>query len=262
MQAWQLGVELAGLGLPFRQALDAAADWRVQAVKIAAHGELAPQNLSRTATRQIRKMLDDRKLRISAVGFAARVGCGRASQWERCIEDLKAVMEPAYRLGAPIVVAPLARLPNDREPQARAALIDLLGDLGRHAARTGVILAVQTGPHDPKQLASLLARMPEGLAGVELDPGRLLLNDFSPVEAVWTLGGWVVHVCATDARRGPAPGRPQFVTAGQGNVHYAALLAALEEHRYRGFLSVRPPDSRDPLQDAAASLEYLRTLRW
>ncbi len=72
MPELRIGVELAGLRMPIKQALHAAAESGVQGVEIEARGGLAPDTLSQTGVRQLRKMLADLQLAVAAVRFPAR----------------------------------------------------------------------------------------------------------------------------------------------------------------------------------------------
>ena len=70
----KLGIELASLRLPLKKGLLTARELGAEAVEIDARHELRPEDLSRTGVRQVRKMLDDLNLRVSAVSFRTRRG--------------------------------------------------------------------------------------------------------------------------------------------------------------------------------------------
>ena len=70
----KIGIQLASLGLPFGQALAKAAVLGADAVEIDARREINPQELTQTGIREIRKLLEDHRLRICAVGFQTRYG--------------------------------------------------------------------------------------------------------------------------------------------------------------------------------------------
>jgi hypothetical protein len=65
----KVGIRLASLRLPFRQALVMAKQLGAEAVEIDARSELRPEELTHTGVRQVRKLLDDVALRVSAVTF-------------------------------------------------------------------------------------------------------------------------------------------------------------------------------------------------
>ena len=70
----KVGIQLASLQLPFKKALHIAAELGANGIEIDARNDLKPQDLSRTGLRQLRKTLDDRNLRVCAIGFQTRRG--------------------------------------------------------------------------------------------------------------------------------------------------------------------------------------------
>jgi len=257
--ALKLGVAIADLRLPFKKALHTAAELGVEAVEIDARGELAPQELSRTGLRQLRKMLEDFRLRVSAVSFRTRRGYDTTDDLEPRIAATKAAMEFACALGATVVVNHVGRVPSDRESPAWPLLVEVLAELGRHGQRVGALLAAETGTESGEDLARLLAELPEASIGVDLNPANLLIGGFSPMEAVAALGPAILHVHATDAVCELAAGHGTQVAVGQGTADFAALLAALDEHDYRGYFTVTHR-SADPAGEFAQAIRYLRAL--
>jgi sugar phosphate isomerase/epimerase len=258
--ALKIGVELAGLRLPFRKALHTAAESGADAVEIDARGEITPQELSQTGVRQLRKLLEDHRLRVSAVRFRTRRGYDAAADLDRRIAATKAAMEFAYRLGATVVVNHVGRVPADPHSEPWRLLVEVLGELGRHGSRAGALLAAETGTESGEDLARLLAELPEGTIGVDLNPANLVAGGFSPVEAVEALGPSVLHVHATDAVRDSATGRGTQVSLGEGTIDYPALLAALDELGYRGYFTVTHHTADDPAEAVAEAIRYLRDL--
>jgi len=256
----RIGVEVTGLRLPLKKALHTAAELGADAVEIDARGELSPQNLSRTALRQVRKMLEDLRLRVSAVRFRSRRGYAAREELDRRIDATKAAMELAFRLGAPVLVATIGPIPSDQEPAARQLLVEVLGDLGRHGERVGASLAVETGSESGKTMAGLLAELPERSLMIDLNPGKLVANGHSPLEAVRALGPSIAHVHVSDAPRGGLHEQEDYVEVGFGDADFPALLAALDEWNYRGYFTIQPLSSGDPIHQVARAIDYLRRL--
>ena len=136
MQATKLGIELAGLRMPFKQALHTAAALRVDAVEIDARNEISPRELSRTGVRQLRKMLDDLNLRVASVSFRTRRGYDTEEDLEARVAATKAAMDMAYNIGAGVVINRVGRIPADPEARAWKLLVEVLADLGRYGQRT------------------------------------------------------------------------------------------------------------------------------
>lgn len=254
----KLAADLAGLRLPFRSALAAVADLGLSAVEVDARGEIRP-GISRTAVREIRKLLEDNRLQVASVAFRTRRGYADEDQLDRRVAGTKAAMDLAYALGATVVVNHIGRVPPAESASSRL-LRDVLADLGSYGARAGARLAVETGQEGPDVLVGLLKTLPPGELGVDLNPGRLLLAGHSPQEAIAQLAGSIVHVHLTDAERGTSPGEGTPVRLGRGHVDIPALLGLLDETDFRGYYTVQPSPSADPLEEIRAAVAYLRRL--
>ena len=255
-----IGIQLASLRQPLKKALHTAAELGAAAVEIDARGEANPQELSRTGMRQLRKMLEDLRLRVSAVSFRTRRGYDTAADLEPRVAATKAAMELAYALGATVVVNHVGRVPTDQESQAWRLLVEVLDELGRHGNRVGALLAAETGTESGEDLARLLAALPQGAIGVDLNPANLLIGGFSPLEAVGALGPSILHVHATDAVHELAAGRGTRVLLGEGAADFPTLLGALDEHDYQGYFTVAHQAATDPVEEIAQVIQYLRDL--
>ena len=104
MPELKIGIQLASLRLPFKKALHMAGDLGADAVEIDARNELKPRDLSQTGMRQMRKLLNDRNLRVCAIGFRTRQGYNVVENLNRRVEATKEAMRMAYQLGTNVVV--------------------------------------------------------------------------------------------------------------------------------------------------------------
>ena len=256
----RLGIRLASLRLSFPRALACATQLGGQVVEIDGRGEIKPHDLTQTATRQLRKMLEDRNLRACAVEFRTRRGYNVRDDLERRIDATKQAMTMAYALGARVVVNQVGRIPPEPEGPEWELLVETLSELGRHGQRCGAILAAQTGAESGQDLARLLDALPEGALGVAFDPGALVVNGFSPSEAMAALSANVVHVYATDAVRDLAKGRGVETLLGEGTADYPELLGMLEERAYQGCLVVDAIGTQDPAFEMQQAIAYLKQL--
>ncbi|MCL4192049.1 MAG: sugar phosphate isomerase/epimerase [Thermoguttaceae bacterium] len=257
MARLKIGVDIGALNLPPRQALAAAAEMGADAVEINARGELGPQ-LSQTGLRELRKVLDDLRLRVSAVTFRTRRGYNTTAELERRVAATKAAMDWAHKLGAGVVVNHAGRVPGDTDSEAWRLLVEVLTDLAHHGNRAGAILTLETATDSGPDMARLLATLPDGLIGVDLNPGALLLNGHSPLEAVAALGPRILHVHATDAILVPG-GRSESTSLGEGSADFPGLLGALADHDYRGFFTVTAQTASDSRTEIADAVRYLRS---
>lgn len=253
----KIGVQLASLRQPFKKALQTAARLGATAVEIDGRGELKPRDLTRTGVRHIRKMLDDLNLRVCAIGFRTRRGYNVAEDLEQRVTATKEAMQMAYDLGANVVVNQVGRIPSEPEGAEWDLLLQALSDLGQHGQRVGALLAARTGSEDPVELKNLIDALPVGAIGVDLDPGNLIINGFSAREAAEKLGAHVLHIHARDGVRDLARGRGLEVPLGRGSADFPELLGVLEEHVYRGYLTVERENAADPLVEVGQAVEYL-----
>lgn len=259
MPELKISVALAGVPLPLRKALHTAAELGAGGVEIDARGEITPQ-LPRTGVREVRKMLEDLRLGVSAVRFRTRRGYAVTADLDARVAATKAAMKLAHDLGASLVTNHLGRIPSDPESPEWRLLVEVLSDLGEHGHRVGAFLAAEAGAAGVDPLARLLAGLPEGTIAVDLNPGSLLENGFSPLEAAAAFGPAIRLVHATDARGG-SPGRlGESAPLGQGEVDFPALLGVLQEHDYRGWFTVAPASSGDPREEIARAIRYLRSM--
>ena len=124
----------------------------------------------------------------------------------------------------------------------------------------GAFFTAQSGAESGADLSRLLAALPDGAIGVDLDPGALIVNGFSPLETIADLGRRILHVHARDGVRDLARKRGLEVPLGRGSADFPAILATLEEHGYRGYFTVARDHADDAVYELGAAIQYLRNL--
>jgi sugar phosphate isomerase/epimerase len=256
----KVAIELASLKLPFKQALLTAAQLGAEAVEIDGRNELAVNDLSRTGVRQVRKMLEDLNLRVSALSFRTRRGYASSEDLDRRIDATKQALRLAYELGTNAVVNHIGRVPAADDVTALSTLRTALMDIGREGQRVGAMLAAETGTEKGEDLLQLIESLPPGSLLVDFNPANLVVHGFDPRTAAKALGAHVIHVHATDATRDVAAGRGIEVPLGRGSVEFPEILGILEEHQYRGYLTIRRQEATNPQEEIAAAVKYLRSL--
>lgn len=260
MPAIKIAVQAKSARMPLKRLLPIVKRWNVQAVELDARGDADPQALSQTGRRQLRKLLDDYELRVAAVGFRTRRGYDTADDLDRRVEATKAAMKLAYELGASWVINQVGRVPEESEGPRWNLLVEALADLGQFGQKAGAMIAAETGSESGADLARLLQALPPGSLGVAFNPGKLIINGFSPHEALTALGPNIAYVYAQDGVRDLAQGRGIEVQLGRGSADVPALLGALEEHGYRGYWAVLREQSVNPIEEMADAVSYLRSL--
>ncbi|HEY2880957.1 MAG TPA: sugar phosphate isomerase/epimerase family protein [Pirellulales bacterium] len=274
----KVGVHLPSLRLPLAKGIALAAKLGADAVEIDARTQLKPSELSQTARRQLRKLLDDYRLKVCAISFPTRRGYDDTNEIDARVAGTKEAMRMAEALGSSFVVNHVGRIPTaaessdtgERDPLASLSssaqiqpwqlLVQVLSDLGRHGQHTGALLLAETGVTGGSDLARLLAALPEGTLGIDFDPGQLVAHGFDPVETIEQLGSHIMHVHATDAGRNAGGGQAAEVPLGRGSVDFPAIFAALEERGYRGYFTIRRQAARDPEFEMGQAVQYLRNI--
>jgi sugar phosphate isomerase/epimerase len=256
----RVAVAAADFKLPLRKALHMAARLGARGVQIDALRDLRPAELSQTGLRQFRKMLDDLNLRVAAVRFPTRHGYYERERLDERIAATKRAMQFAHDLGARVVVNQVGRVPEDEQGDDWQTLTEALADLGTYGHRVGALLAAKTGSESGPDLARLLAALPEGTIGVDLDPGQLIVNGFSASVAADALAGRVLHVTASDAVRDLALGRGLEVQLGRGAADFPEFIARLEERGYHGWFTVTRRGADDPAREIGEGIEFLKSV--
>ena len=256
----RVGVHLASLRQPFRKSLDFAAEMNAEAIEIDARNEVRPQDLTRTAVRQIRTMLSDRNLKVCSVRFQTRRGYQVNDDLDRRVDATKRAMEMAYELGAPIVCNSIGSLPEDPEGPEWELMLQVLTDLGRFGQKCGAMLAATTGGLATETLKKTLELLPQGSLLVDFDPAELVIHRQSPSEAISVLANEVAHFRVRDAVQDLSQGRGIEVQVGQGSVDFPEILGKLEERQYSGYLTAQRNEPQDPVDEVQQAIEYMRNL--
>jgi sugar phosphate isomerase/epimerase len=241
--------------------LATAARLGADGVEIDARHELPPGELSQTALRQIRKILEDHRLQLSAVAFPTRRGYDEPDDLERRILATQGAMRTAYSLGCGIVVNRIGSVPASIDDSRFTRLVQALTLLAACGERVGARFAATSGSEPPQDLARLLAALPAESLGVDLNPRGLIAGGHAPVESLSELGRYVLHVHANDAVFDAAKGSSTAVSLGRGTADIPALLGRLDaEFNYSGWVTIEAHDAVDPVSAMDDAVAYLRTL--
>jgi sugar phosphate isomerase/epimerase len=268
MLSLRIGIQTASLQGPLFESLKTASQLGADAIEIDARSELRPRDLTKTGLRQFRKLLDDLDLKVCAVSFPTRRGYDRLEDLDRRVDATKQAMQMAYRLGAPVVINHVGRVPDDPEADDASqadrdrwkCLTEVLDDLGHFGLRIGARLAATTGTEPAASLERLLSAAPEGSIAVNFDPGNLVSHGYSVAESLQRLGPHVASAHARDAVFDVTRNRAPHVPVGQGEVDFQELLAGLEQHEFRGCLTVVASEQDDPLTELKQAMDYLRSI--
>ncbi len=258
MPQLNIAARLSAFGLPLKKALHAAARSGATAVEIDARNVIRPSELTDTAYRQLRKMLDDLNLRVSSVRFQTRHGYDYVPRLSERVDATKAAMRMAYRLGCNVVVNQIGRVSDQPESPGYQQMTAVLADLGRFGTHVGAFLAAETGSEPGERLAEVLSADNNVFTGVAFNPGNLIVNGFSVEEALQALSAHVQLVIARDGVQDLAKGRGIEVPLGEGTADFPQILGSLEDRQYRGWFVVG--DEGDGEAEVTRNVQYLSNL--
>lgn len=260
MDTSRLSVSSLSLSRDLRKSFRAARDLGFRAVELDARHGLAPDEVSQTGLRQIRKWLGDEGLVVSAIAFPTRGGYGDSDRLEARITATKAALKLAYELGARLVLNHVGEIPPSNEGPEWRLMVDVLSDIGTWSQQAGATLCAEAGRAGPRELARLIEALPEASLVCDIVTGSLVVHGHDPAEAIAILGSHVASVHATDAVAGAFAGRGRAVVLGTGHVDFPAVFAALEERAYQGWIGLEPVEPRDAHDELSAAMSSLGTL--
>lgn len=258
MTGIRVGIQLSGLRLPFRQALETASKLNAQWIEIDARSQLHPSEVAGTALRQLRKLLEDLNLKVAAVRYATSRGYETTDELDRRIEGTKKAMKLAFDLGANVVVNSAGHIDQDGSP-SREILRGVLSDLGIYSQHVGAMLALESGAESLSTLGGLIDSLPQASVGITLNPGNLIVHGFG-LEDLPVVAKHVMLVHAKDGIADRARGRGTQVRLGRGLAEFPRIIACLAEQSYRGCYIVERDMAPDPIGEFGASIQYLRSL--
>jgi sugar phosphate isomerase/epimerase len=158
--------------------------------------------------------------------------------------EAETMMRAARLLGVDLVAGGL--------PLERAH--ELAGLARKHGVRIGI------ENHPERHADEVLAKIGDNsdVLGACVDTGWWLTQGYDPAAAVRALGGHLFHVHLKDIR---AAGKHETCTLGTGLLDVTAVLAALREVGYNGYLSIEhEPDDYDPTAEIVQSRELVERL--
>ena len=252
----KIGVATRHFGLPLRRALVEAGRIGSEGVQIDLRTELPLADCSQSALREIRKLLDDQRLKLASVAFPTRRGYGEEEQLERRLAATQQAMDIAGKLGARVVANHIGQLPASDGDESYDRLVESLTLLARHGDRVGARLALQPSGEQIDRIVELLAHLPEQTVGIDFAPAELVKRGQTPQDAIAQLGPHITHVAAADAVR-ESGSRATDVPLGRGMVDLPELIARLEQFEYQGWVTVQCEHSTAPAEELSNAVAYL-----
>ncbi len=279
MYNFPIGAMLDSFLLPTPEAIVTAAKIGAKGVQMyATSGEHSPENMTPAKIRELLSMMNDSGLVFSALCGDLGQGFGNAEKNPALIEKSKRILELAKELGTDVVTTHIGVVPTDPTHPRYQIMQEACHTLAEYADSLDAHFAIETGPETAVTLKAFLDTLGSRGVAVNLDPANLVMvTGDDPVQAVYTLGDYIVHTHAKDGVRlfekDPEMiygvkmdalthlGRAyQELPLGQGGVDFPRWMAALDEIGYRGFLTIERECGEHPDRDIAAAVDFLKSI--
>jgi sugar phosphate isomerase/epimerase len=253
-----IGVCLESLGLPLRQALQRTAAMGVRGVQFDAVGDRSPKQLTDSGRRELRTLLRNHDLDITALNCPLRYGIDTVENQDARIDHIRQVMALAFELGPRLVIVQCPKIVDDAESPRATAMRSSLLDLGRYGDRIGSAVALEIGFDSAETVRDYLNTFDCGSLGVNYDPVNMLLHDRDPVKSLLPLQGKILHTQARDARLAAVSRTAAEVPVGAGDIEWLSYFGTLMAIEYRGWVVVKREIGDNRLADVEAGVKFLR----
>lgn len=255
MQPLKVGVFADNLGLGVWDGMKKAAEIGADGVQFyTTSGPLSPENLPKAKRADVRKLLADLGLTLSATCSDFGQGLVDENKNKDLIPKIKANIDMAIDLGTSIITTHIGHVPAERSDPVWAVLTKALNEVGAYAEQAGAVLATETGPEEGATLADLLASLKTNAIRVNFDPANFIIYGYDHRAALDALRPYIVHTHAKDAQ-----GQLE-VPLGQGDVDFPWYVAKLRSFGYDGFYTIEREVGPDPIGDIRQAIAFLRSL--
>lgn len=252
----------------------------VPGVHLSSHaGPFHPDALDQPARKQLLKKVKDLGLEITATSaWGGDRHITAPAEKQDNISLAKAQLALAADLECRIWQAHIGILPDDPADPAWTCALETAAEIAAYGEKVGACLAIETGPEPPSVLRRFIETIGSPAIRVNYDPANLIiwpawqiklgnlkadlqsaLREFAATEGAATLGPYVVHTHAKDARV-TDDGAFQEVPLGEGQVDWPRYVSLLKQAGYDGYFAIEREVGSDRAGDIAKGVAFLRTL--
>ncbi|MBQ3094595.1 MAG: sugar phosphate isomerase/epimerase [Clostridia bacterium] len=282
MKDFKLGIIVDSFRKDFKTNVEIAHSLGADGIQMyMVEGELAPDNMTPEKIEEVKTILADNEMEISAVcADLGGHGFAKAEDNEQKVAVSKRIVDIANELGAKVLTTHIGVIPADKTCERYKVMQDACRTLGLYAEERGMRFAIETGPEKAIVLKEFLDSLGCKGMGVNLDPANfVMVTDQDPVEAVYLLKDYIVHTHAKDGvmlqKTDPQVIYDFFADGGigdlrlgdyfletplgEGNVDFDAYLNALREIGFNGYLTIEREAGPDPVADVKLAMDLLRS---
>jgi sugar phosphate isomerase/epimerase len=244
------------------------------AVEVGCTGlELSAGDLGDRSVADFERICRERGLAISCINAGCDMSSEDETTFEKGVDEGRRLVDMAVELDCKVVM-PLPGLARDWDdkPRATARIAEGLRHLVGYAQPLGVRVTLEDFPSrlavndSIAGIRELLAAVP-GL-GLTFDNGNWVFAGDDPVDAVNALAPYICNAHLKDWESCPPPSHLHLADGtpirggrhGQGILDQPAILAALHENGYDGFLAFEYEGPLDHAQATREGMAYLRDI--
>ncbi|MBX3436681.1 MAG: sugar phosphate isomerase/epimerase [Planctomycetaceae bacterium] len=255
----RLAVATARFSRDLRDVVRLASETGASGLQFDARQQLKPTDLSETGRRQLLHTLGERELTVASLTFPLRKPLYDQEQLDLRIAAIKQAMQFAWDLKSRVLTCRIGRIPDANDSRDVSRLHEVLSDLAAYGDRVGVTFSIMPAGDPPGEISSLIHQIRTGRLGIDFDPAERIMSRHNPLSSLRELHEVVSHVTVRDALR-DADGAGREVIVGRGESDWPALLAALDEMNFTGWMTVDRTTGSDPSGDAARAVQYVKNV--
>ncbi|MDQ0257975.1 sugar phosphate isomerase/epimerase [Evansella vedderi] len=283
----KIGIIVDSLHLPLREGLKKAKELGADGVQIyAVDGEMAPENLSAQARKDLKNEMESLGLEISALcGDLGGHGFQDKAENPEKIEKSKRILDLAIDLGTNIVTTHIGIIPEETESFIYEEMQKACEELGTYAKSINGYFAIETGPETSITLKKFLDSLSTNGVSVNFDPANMIMvTGDDPIAGVETLKDYIVHTHVKDGvRLKPVDPRNVYgylgfdggtnhdkiaemvssgeffreLPLGKGDLDFSLYFSALQKINYNGYLTIEREVNENPIHDIKEAVHFI-----
>ena len=179
--------------------------------------------------------------------------------WERNLENIRATVGIAKKLGLQLVTFHAGFVPHDAADPGFAKMLDRLNAVAGIFAAANMTVGLETGQETADGLANLLGSLGKPNVAVNFDPANMLLyGKGDPIRAVRVLAPWIRQVHVKDANPSAPPGTwGEEVAVGSGQVDWPIFFSTLAEVGFTGDIVIEREAGEQRVADIRTAREVV-----
>jgi len=185
----KIGVMIESFRLGVKAGIEKAAEIGADGFQIyVTGGEMAPENMGRSARRDFKRFVANKGLVVSALCADYFKGFLNPQTNDETVQKTMACMDLAVDLGTNVITSHIGTIPEDEDAPEWRHGIEALSEVAAHGEKIGVLMACETGPESAELMLRFLDRIPGRTVGVNYDPANLVIRGFDQIGGVAVLG--------------------------------------------------------------------------